>query len=83
MTDDKKKIAAACKIVGCKQKDLLASRIAGEFVILIVGPVGFKKKVPFSDLGAPEPVTTQVEADTPPVTASSKRTRTRGSAKKA
>lgn len=67
--EDKAKIAAACKVVGCKQKDLLHSRLTDVAVILIVGPVGFKRIVPFADLAAPSPVTTKVEAKAAPVAA--------------
>lgn len=69
---DQGKIKAACKVVGCKEKDLLHSRLRGETVILIVGPVGFKHIVPFADLAAPPPVTTKVEAEKAPVRARGK-----------
>lgn len=65
-TDDR--VKAACKFVGCKVTDLLKSRLTEDSVVLIVGP-GYKYIVPFSDLGAPPPVTTQVEAEEPPVKA--------------
>lgn len=67
---DKDRIKAACVVVGCKVKDLLVGRIAGEVVVLVVAPVGHKYRVPFSDLAAPPPVMTKVEAKEPPVAAS-------------
>lgn len=65
---DRNWIGEACKAVGCKKKDLLSSRVVegegGEVteIVLIVGPVGYKKIVPVGDLAAPPPVTTHVEA---------------------
>jgi hypothetical protein len=70
--EDKAKIKAACVVVGCTEKDLLASRLTEGAVVLIVGPVGFKHIVPFGDLAAPPPVTTQVEAEKAPVRAKAK-----------
>lgn len=67
--ENKAKIAAACKVMGCKVKDLMHSRIRGETVILVVGPVGFKHIVPFADLAAPPPVTTKVAGEAAPVRA--------------
>lgn len=61
--DDKGRIKAACDVVGCKEKDLLHSRIGKDVVVLIVGPVGFKHVIPFADLAAPPPVTTKVEGE--------------------
>ena len=87
--EDKAKIKAACVVVGCKEKDLLKSRLTDVAVILIVGPVGYKHIVPFADLAAPPPVTTEVEAETGPVAAAAVedavpvKTRRRRSAKKA
>lgn len=63
------KIKAACVVVGCKEKDLLVSRLTKVAVVLVVGPVGYKHIIPFADLAAPPPVTTKVEAETAPVTA--------------
>lgn len=67
--EDKAKIKAACVVVGCKEKDLLASRLTDVAVVLIVGPVGYKRIVPLADLAAPPPVTTKVEAEKAPVSA--------------
>lgn len=72
------KVKAACKIVGCRVGDLLKHRLTEDSVVLIVGPGGKKYIVPFSDLDAPPPVTTQVAAKEEPV----KATRTRAPAKK-
>lgn len=66
-TDDR--VKAACRVVGCKVKDLIKSRLTEDSVVLIVGPGGGKYEVPFSDLGAPPPATTQVEAEEEPVKA--------------
>ena len=66
---DRDKIRAACVVVGCKEEDLLHSRLRKETVVLIVGPVGYKHIVPFADLAAPPPVTTKVEAEEAPVAA--------------
>lgn len=75
MDDKKKLIRAACKVVECKVKDLIKSRLTDKAVVLIVGPVGYKHIVLFEDLGmAPAvpvvaasepPTTTQVEAPEP------------------
>jgi hypothetical protein len=51
MSEEDRLLRAACKIEGCKPKDLLASRVTDREVILIVGPVGFKKRYPLGDLG--------------------------------
>ena len=67
--ENKAKIKAACDVVGCKEKDLLHSRLTDVAVVLIVGPVGFKRVVPFADLAAPPPVTTKVEGKKAPVRA--------------
>lgn len=62
-------ITAACKVVGCKEKDLLKSRLTDEAVVLIVGPVGYKHIVPFEDLDlGPPPVAAKVEAPQAPMT---------------
>lgn len=67
---DKEKIKAACKMVGCKQKDLLKpARLTDEAVVLIVGPVGYKHVIPFVELDLGRgPFVAEVEAMEPPTT---------------
>lgn len=64
--DEKKLIKAACRVVECKVKDLLASRLTDQAVVLIVGP-GYKHIVPFEDLGI-EPALPVMRASEPPTT---------------
>jgi len=64
--DDKAAIKAACKSVGCKEKDVMHSRITESDVILVVLPAGQKHIVPLADLETPAPVTAKaVEAEKP------------------
>ena len=66
--DEKKLIKAACRVVECKVKDLIKSRLTDEAVVLIVGPVGYKHIVPFEDLGIEAAVPNMVASE-PPSTA--------------
>lgn len=67
--NDKERIKAACKVVNCKLKDLLKSRLTDKAVVLIVGPVGYKYVVPFADLDLGRgPFVAEVEAMEPPTT---------------
>jgi hypothetical protein len=50
MSEEERLLKAACKLEGCRPKDLLAHRVTSTHVIMIVGPVGFKKIVARQDL---------------------------------
>lgn len=67
MTEEDRLIKAACKFEGCKKKALLNSRVTSTHVILIVGPVGFKKIVAIEDLGV-APTVPVMAASEPPTT---------------
>lgn len=67
MSEEDRLIKAACKLEGCKKKDLFKSRVTSTHVILIVGPVGFKKVVAIEDLGL-APAVPVVAASEPPMT---------------
>jgi hypothetical protein len=69
MSEEDRLLRAACKIEGCKPKDLLSHRVTSTHVIMIVGPVGFKKIVAVEDLGVgPVSFENTVEASEPPAT---------------
>jgi len=65
MSEEERLLRAACKLEGCKPKDLLAHRVTSTHVIMIVGPVGFKKIVARQDLTDFEDV---VQVSEPPAT---------------
>lgn len=67
MTEEDRLLKAACKLEGCKKKDLLSSRVTSTHVIMIVGPVGWKKIVAIEDLGL-APAVPQAAASEPPTT---------------
>jgi len=67
MSEEDRLLKAACKVEGCKPKDLLAHRVTSTHVIMIVGPVGFKKIVAVEDLGV-APAVPEAEASEPPTT---------------
>jgi hypothetical protein len=67
MSEEDRLLKAACKIEDCKRKDLLASRVTDKEVILIVGPVGFKRRYPVADL-MPENYEDVAEDSEPPAT---------------
>lgn len=83
MTGEKDLIKAACRKIGCEEKDLLNSRVTAEAVILIVGPVGFKKIISLADLDTPAPVKAQaVVEDKPPAKAKATATKKKSKSKK-
>jgi hypothetical protein len=65
MSEEGRLLKAACKLEGCKVKDLLSHRVTSTHVIMIVGPVGFKKIVALEDLTGFERV---AEVSEPPAT---------------
>ena len=67
MSEEERLLKAACKIEGCKPKDLLSHRVTSTHVIMIVGPVGWKKIVAIEDLGL-APTVPVAAASEPPAT---------------
>jgi hypothetical protein len=67
MSEKDRLLKAACKLEGCKPKDLLSHRVTSTHVIMIVGPVGFKKIVAVEDLGL-APVVPEAQVSEPPAT---------------